>query len=837
MNVRALFAAMICIALGGFAFLAAPPEANAQADGWSEEFRLSAETTTGRRVSTPSIAADGDNVYIVYRRGEIQFIKSTDRGKSWSDPSPVNPGSVANGAPAIARAGSRLIVVWPAVISIGNGMYAFQLFFSTSTDEGANWSAPTRITQTRDDALSPKLLTVGNQVLLTWMETPLSETLGSISLEERLDISPESIESIRQNQSGAQLTMRQVQSLIYVSNFSLGGGNFAPPQRVEQINSQTLPHVYNMFGPYRGSLFIVVNQNTDIKVYESEDNGQNWEPNFQIGAMFNTRMQSDVIVVDQTPVSAWIRRAPFERIPVNFETDISTDSGRSMQITAPHFVRATPKLAFADGDYHVAWEAGESEDSWIAYIRTDDTRPTSTVQYPDSPDITTRDMTFQWEGDDNISSDRRLEYSYKYGDENWTEPRPVNQATLRTPADGEYVFYVRAEDVAGNIQDPPAEFAFNTFKAAPDTQITNPLPEGSTIDRRSFTLEFLGEDNNETMAQLEYSARVDDGEWTPFAQGNSHTFTGLSNGEHMFYVRMRDARGNVEADPATYSINVEVGMELVLEAKPPEITNEGTLAFGWTATDDKGNPVSLEYRYRLDDNPEQALSEPSLELADLDEGRHEIILWGVDSSGDETPKVEYSWIVDRTPPETDMSYAKEFQQGFPVLNLSVTDPSLPDGANPGKPGTFEYRINDGEWTSFNHQGSTWLAPQKLAFYSWGYTMDVRAIDNAGNIDASPAMVDLRIWSRTNPLIFYPIVIVIVGAILYLLYTFMPRGGGRRSTMATPPPSPDDSASSDSFDSDFGSSDDDYSSFSSDDDYDSSYSFDDDDDKKKDDPYA
>lgn len=832
MKHRVVFAALLIVCIGG-ALVWQTPAAHAQAKGWCEEIYLARETTIGRRVSSPAVAADGDNVFVVYRQGEIQFLASPDRGKTWNAPITVTPGNAANGAPAIARVGGKLVVTWPAVVDVGSGMSAFQMFFSQSADNGKTWSAPGRIHESRDDALMPRLLAVDGQIFLLWIETPLSETLGKLSLQDRLNITPESIETLRNaNARGGQLqqAMRQVQSILYVSSFAPAAGAFAPALRVEQINSQTLPHVFNIFGPYRGSLFVTVNENTDLKLFESKDNGQTWRPNFQGAPFLSTRMQSDIKIVDGKAVTVWTRRDPFERIPVNFEADASDSNSRTAQLSVPHYVRSVPSLAQSDNDFHVVWEAGESEDSWLTYIRTDDDRPTSSINFPNSGDILTRTMTFQWNGDDNISASRNLKYSYTFGEE-WTRPQPQNQATLQTPPDAEYAFKVRAEDVAGNIQEPPAEFAFNTFKSAPVTELTNAPSNGTEIQTRQFKLEFVGSDNNDSMDQLEYSAKLDDGDWTPYQKGSSHTFTNLANGSRTFSIRMRDSRGNVEQNAPTCNVIVKIGMELVLEAMPAQITSDEEFDFGWKAIDDKGQPVNISYRYQIDEGEVQTLEEPKLQVSDLEEGSHVLHVWGVDSSGDQTPKVEYKWVIDRTPPDLAAVFAKSYQNGFPVISMNASDALLPDTTDPGVPTKFQYKLG-GDWVDFNHQGSTWLAPKKLAFYSIGYSIEIRAIDDAGNVDVAPAVVSLYIWTRTNPLIFYPIVALVAVALIVLLMRFIPKGSSKRKLAAAP--SLDDDSSSSSFGDDGESS----SEFDYGSDDDSSFSFDDDDDKKKDDdPYA
>jgi signal transduction histidine kinase/ligand-binding sensor domain-containing protein len=85
----------------------------------------------------------------------------------------------------------------------------------------------------------------------------------------------------------------------------------------------------------------------------------------------------------------------------------------------------------------------------------------------------------------------------------------------------------------------------------PQTVILTPadqrVPEGG-----SLTVTFGGQDKWKFTSHrhLAYSCRLDDGEWSPFQERTSATFSELPAGRHRFQVRARDRNGNVEAKPA-----------------------------------------------------------------------------------------------------------------------------------------------------------------------------------------------------------------------------------------------------------------------------------------------
>ncbi|NPU98577.1 MAG: hypothetical protein HPY51_15390 [Candidatus Omnitrophica bacterium] len=738
----------------------------AQQEGWCEEKYIVRASTMNDRVTMPSVAAEGDNVYVAYRQGNIKVIYSRDRGKTWSQPVDLGPELRVTSAPAIAVMGDKVVVVWPAQVEVET-LNPFQLFLSESDNAGVSFSPPRQITQSREDTFSPKFLLYNGQAMLLWLETPLAETLGRIPSISRPDFRPESVEDLyntRVTQGSLEDRMRRVRTTFYVRSYTFSTGSLSAPNKIDLIYAENIPHIFQLYGPLNGALYITVNQNTEIKSYESKDGGQTWIPYFQDRQYFDPRMMLDLKIVDGKRISTWIRRTT-GRVAVNFRQGMEL---KSVQLAPEHNVRYVPRLAYSDGDCHVVWEAGSGDDSWVTYIRTDKIPPTSTVTAPASPSVTGRQVEFQWQGDDNISSPSRLVYAFTYDGKTWSAPQPETKTVLPAPPDGEYVFMVRAEDVAGNIQEKPAEFAFNTFQSAPETAITQSPSPAQPVNSRSVTIAFKGEDNSDKPEQLEYSAQADDGDWTPFARGTTHTFTNLSNGTHTLRIRMKDSRGNVDSTPAECTVTVKVGLELVLESTPPLSTNADVIQFGWSAKDDKGNPVQLNYFYQLDKEPVQELqTAQTLELNELEEGRHVIQIWGREASGDETQKEAFAWLVDRTPPETRATFNREYNGSFPVIQLEGTDSELPDGSRVTQPRMFEYQIKDGPWVSFEHAGAAFTFDRPLSFYEWGYILKIRAIDAAGNADPTPAEVDLRVFARTNPYLFYTVVVVAAVVLLYL----------------------------------------------------------------------
>lgn len=742
--------------------------ATAQVKGWCEEKYLQRATTIDNRVALPAITASGDDLYVAYRQKNVKVTVSHDRGKTWQAPIDLGAEFKVCSAPTIALVGNKVYVIWPARIKMGE-LSPFQLLISESVDKGKTWSKPKRLTQNKDDALQPQFLVNGDKVLIAWLETPLSETLGQLKLGSAMDYNvstPDDLFKMSQKDSGGiSAQQKRMRSAVFCSTFDPKTGTMTAPNRLDEIFSEWLPYIFSLYGPINGNYYVTLNRNMEIKNYESKDGGTTWSPYFQDRGYFDSQKVANIKIFDNKMVSVWIPRNPYGSIPVNF----LSDNNQSTPLSPPHIVRSTPNFCFSDNVYHVVWEAGQENDSWLTYIRTDDVPPTSKIVSPDSPDITGINAPFAWLGDDNISAQDRLRYSFSYdAAQTWSPIQSETSTTIKTPKDGEYVFKVRSEDVAGNVQTKPAEFKFNTFKSAPDTEITKAPPPTEALNTRQVEITYTGTDNNDAPETLEFSQKADNGNWTPFEKKQVFTFDNLSNGEHTLFVKAKDSRGNIDSTPASCKVLIKVGLELVLDTKPEINTNNAVITFAWTGKDDKGQPVQLTYFYIIDKDPEKKLETNKIDLDKLEEGRHQFTVWGQDNSGDKTAKVTYKWVIDRTPPQTKASFLKKFVgNNFPEIALESIDPPLPDGYQPAVPNKFEYMIEGGKWVPFSTPANTWLFDQSLSYFSWGYNVKIRSIDSSGNMDANPAEVDLHIYS-IRPVFFYSVAAVLLIVVFFIL---------------------------------------------------------------------
>lgn len=113
-------------------------------------------------------------------------------------------------------------------------------------------------------------------------------------------------------------------------------------------------------------------------------------------------------------------------------------------------------------------------------------------------------------------------------------------------ANGTHTFEVRAKDAVG-IVGPFASFTWKVDTVAPTTSIaTGPAPESGNIARFTFS-------SNET--PVTYECMLDDA--TAYAAcPNPYSINALALGAHSLKVRAKDAAGNVDAQPESWSWRV-----------------------------------------------------------------------------------------------------------------------------------------------------------------------------------------------------------------------------------------------------------------------------------------
>ena len=284
--------------------------------------------------------------------------------------------------------------------------------------------------------------------------------------------------------------------------------------------------------------------------------------------------------------------------------------------------------------------------------------------------------------------------------------------------DGVYTFNARATDPAGNVDGDPASVNFSIDNTAPDTTIDSGPPVLTNQTTADFAFSA-----SEPGTEFECSL---DGE--NFAScGSPQNYSGLASGEHEFQVRAVDGLGNDDDTPATFSWTIDASEPAItFTSTTPPVTNQTDVEF----TFESDEPV--EYECSVDGGDWEDCDSPATASVD-DDGAHTFQVRGTDAAGNTGLSPLAEWELDRAGPETTIDSRPAASGNQPDVSFGFSSDEA--GA------TFECRLDstdDAEWAACTSPA------QYTALSEGNHLFEVRAIDQAGNVDDTPDTADFEI---------------------------------------------------------------------------------------------
>lgn len=307
------------------------------------------------------------------------------------------------------------------------------------------------------------------------------------------------------------------------------------------------------------------------------------------------------------------------------------------------------------------------------------------------------------------------------------QPQSVT-VTVGIAADGSYANSATLTYFASLTQRTLTSNTVTTVRdtVRPDTTITSGPAEGSAQASSSATFGFSSDDPAAT-----FECRVDSQAFAPCTSTN--TVTGLPDGSHIYQVRARDAAGNLDDTPAQRTFTVDT--------TPPDTQLDSGPAAGASVSSTSATftfsapmePGTTTFECQLDGGGFTACTSPAVRSG-LSQGPHTFQVRARDAVGnvDPTP-ASRTWTVDTVSPETQLDSG-------PIANSIVSSTSATfTFSAPMEPGTttFQCQLDSGGFAPCT-------TPRELTGLAQGpHTFEVRAVDAAGNIDATPAS---RTWT-------------------------------------------------------------------------------------------
>jgi large repetitive protein len=280
--------------------------------------------------------------------------------------------------------------------------------------------------------------------------------------------------------------------------------------------------------------------------------------------------------------------------------------------------------------------------------------------------------------------------------------------------DGSHTFAVVATDTAGNVGNTTS-YTW-TIDTLPSTA-TITLKPSNPSSTNSPIFAFIASEGGS------FTCRLDGGAFAPCTSPT--TYSNVGDGPHSFAVRATDLAGNTGPEAGhTWTIETRAPTAALTSAPSP-LSNSSAATFAFSADE----PSSFECA--LDGRGFEQCSSPAT-YHGLGHGQHAFRVRARDAVGNFSPAVSHSWAIDTTVPETTLASGPK-----PVT--TVTSATFAFSAS--ESGSFECRL-DG--APFAPCGS----PKSYSGLAKGdHSFEVRAIDAAGNADATPA---LHAWKIQAP---------------------------------------------------------------------------------------
>ena len=275
-------------------------------------------------------------------------------------------------------------------------------------------------------------------------------------------------------------------------------------------------------------------------------------------------------------------------------------------------------------------------------------------------------------------------------------------------------------------RDPGHAARSPSTRAAPDTTITGG-PTGPTNDTTpTFTFP-------STEAGSTFECRVDS---AAFATCTSpFTTAALADGAHTFEVRATDAAGNVDATPATPHVHRrhDARPTTTITSGPTGPTNDTTPTFAFTSTE-----AGSTFECRVDAAAFAACTSPFTTAALGDGAAH------VRGARDRRRRQRRRDAGDRG--RSRSTRPRRTRRSTAARPGRRTTPRRRSRSPPTEAGsTFECRVDGGAFAA-----CTLAVHDRDARPTAPHTFEVRAIDAAGNVDATPATRDVHRRHRRAP---------------------------------------------------------------------------------------
>jgi large repetitive protein len=356
-------------------------------------------------------------------------------------------------------------------------------------------------------------------------------------------------------------------------------------------------------------------------------------------------------------------------------------------------------------------QAGNVDPSPDSLTWTVDATPPDTTIAGSPPPLTDATASFSFSGDDGGGSGV-AGFQCKLDAGAFSACTSPQGYTL---ASGAHTFSVRAVDQAGNVDPSPDTFTWTVDADPPDTTISSNPPNPSPSASASFS--FNGSDPGGSVAS--FQCKLDGAGFSACTSPKS--YSGLADGLHTFAVRAVDQAGNVDPSPDTFNWTIDTTIPTTtITSGPGDASNDTSPTFAFTSSAN-----GATFTCSLDGAAFSSCTSPKTYSA-LGDGTHTFQVKSKNAAGSESPPATRSWLIDTVAPNTSIGShpADPSAQTSASFAFTGSDDS-------SQVASFQCALDGGAFTAC-------ASPKAYSNLSNAlHTFSVRAVDHAGNIDASP----------------------------------------------------------------------------------------------------
>jgi hypothetical protein len=350
--------------------------------------------------------------------------------------------------------------------------------------------------------------------------------------------------------------------------------------------------------------------------------------------------------------------------------------------------------------------------------------PTTTVDSGPASPTTSPSATFSFSGTDDVTPAEHLHFACRLDGGAFVAcTSPQTYAAL---PEGSHTFQVQAMNAAGTVDPTPASFTWLIDLTAPAVLIDSmPLdPTNST----SATFAFHAAEANSTLA-----CSLDGGAFGVCL--SPQTYDALRNGPHTFAVWVRDAAGN-QGNAVRFAWVIDTqAPETLIDTAPAPIANSNTAFFTFHATEGATFTCQREHQ------PPAACTSP-LTYTGLADGQYSLSVTARDPVGNTDPSPAIVlWEVETVAPDTRITAGPAARATATATTATFTFTGT-DNRTAAPDLTFECSL-DGAVFRACTSGVTYRTLSQRR-----HTLAVRAQDQAGNRDPSPASRTWTVGKRT-----------------------------------------------------------------------------------------